>query len=231
MCVPLGLNRDMRSDYHANLRQLAELLHAMCEQDRIAISAATYAVVNADIEQAEAALDVVGQVEEMAQRAEQEALRLLALQAPVASELRRVVTAIQLTGHLQRMGALAGHIATSARRRHPEHVVPEPVRPLVERLGSTACAIATSAAAVLETGDPYDAAGLDAQDDALDHLHEQLLAAVLDHEWAHGITAAVDLTLLGRYYERFADNAVEVGRRTIFLTTGETADNWAPDGE
>ncbi|MGA4786963.1 phosphate signaling complex PhoU family protein [Nocardia sp. AB354] len=218
----------MRSDYHAHLRQLAELLHAMSERDRVAIAAATHAVVNADIDQAEATLDLVGQVETMQRETEQEALRLLALQAPVAGELRQVVTAIQLSGNLHRMAVLAGHIATSARRRHPDHVVPEPVRPLIERIGFTALAIATSAAAVLDTGDPDAAAGLDAHDDTMDQLHEQLLAVVLDRDWSYGITAAVDLTLLGRYYERFADNAVEVGRRTIFLTTGETTHHRTP---
>ncbi|WP_290049000.1 phosphate signaling complex PhoU family protein [Nocardia nova] len=218
----------MQSDYHANLRQLAELLYAMCERDRIAIAAATHAVVNADIDQAEAAVDLVGQVEIMQREAEQEVLRLLALRAPVAGELRLGVTAIQLSGNLHCMAVLAGHIAISARRRHPDHVVPGPVRPLIERIGSTALAIATDAAAVLDTGDPDAAAGLDARDDTMYRLHEQLLAVVLDHDWVFGITAAVDLTLLGRYYERFADNAVEVGRRTIFLPTGETTHRPTP---
>ncbi|MBB5912249.1 phosphate transport system protein [Nocardia transvalensis] len=219
----------MRALYHENLRQLTELLHAMCLRDRAAVEAATDAVVNANIEQAEAAIDIAAEVETMQQSAEQEAIRLLALQSPVAGELRQVVTAIQLTGNLQRMGALAGHIATSARRRHPGQAIVDSVRPLVARMGSTAADIATSAADVLDSGDPAAAATLDSQDDAMDRLHERLLATVLDHEWDAGITTAVDVTLLGRYYERFADNAVEVGRRTIFLATGETAENWTPD--
>ncbi|MEV5651823.1 phosphate signaling complex protein PhoU [Nocardia sp. NPDC052254] len=219
----------MRTQYHENLRQLAELLHAMCLQGRTAVEAATNAVVDADIEQAEAAIDIAGRVETMQQQAEQEAMRLLTLQSPVASELRQVVSAIQLIGNLQRMGALAAHIATSARRRHPDPVIMESVRPLIARMGAAAAAVAASAAEVLESGDPTAAADLDAQDDIMDHLHEELLGTVLAPEWAFGITAAVDLTLLGRYYERFADNAVEVGRRTIFLATGETAETWSAD--
>ena len=219
----------MRTQYHENLRRLAELLHAMCLLDRTAVEAATNAVVGADIEQAEAAIDIASQVETMQQQAEQEAMRLLALQSPVASELRQVVSAIQLIGNLQRMGALAGHIATSARRRHPDPVVMESVRPLVSRMGAAAAAVATSTAEVLKPGAPTAAADLDAQDDIMDRLHEQLLATVLATDWNFGITTAVDLTLLGRYYERFADNAVEVGRRTIFLATGETAESWSGD--
>ncbi|WP_227979541.1 phosphate signaling complex PhoU family protein [Nocardia spumae] len=219
----------MRTQYHENLRQLADLLHAMCAQGSAAIEAATDAVVSADIEQAEAAIDIAGRVETMQLYAEHEAMRLLALQSPVAGELRQVVTAIQLIGNLQRMGALAGHVATSARRRHPDPVVMESVRPLVERMGGAAVAVATGAADVLASGDPTAAACLDTQDDIMDRLHEQLLETVLDPGWDFGITAAVDLTLLGRYYERFADNAVEVGRRTIFLATGETAETWTAD--
>ncbi|MFF3571053.1 phosphate signaling complex PhoU family protein [Nocardia jiangxiensis] len=218
----------MRSDYHENLRQLAQLQNLICLQDRAAIADATQALVTADIELAEAAIDTAARVETMAQQAEQEAIRLLTLQAPVASELRQVVTAIQLIGNLQRMGALAGHVAVSARRRHPEFVVADPVRPLIIRMGEAAVVIATKAAEVLESGNPDAAATLDAQDDAMDHLHEELLGLVLSPEWGYGVTAAVDLTLLGRYYERFADNAVEVGRRTIFLATGQTAETWTP---
>jgi phosphate transport system protein len=99
-------------------------------------------------------------------------------------------------------------------------------------MGEAAVSIATGAAEVLESGNPASAAALDAQDDAMDHLHEELIALVLSPTWSYGVTAAVDLTLLGRYYERFADNAVEVGRRTIFLATGETAETWtAPEAE
>jgi phosphate transport system protein len=147
------------------------------------------------------------------------------VQAPVASELRRVVTAIQLVGDLARMGALSEHIANIARRRHPAYAVPESAQPIVARMGAAAIAIATSAVAVLRSGDPHDAAQLDDQDDTMDRLHHDLLAAVLGDDWTGGTTAAVDLTLLGRYYERFADHAVQVGRRTVFMATGESPDN------
>jgi phosphate transport system protein len=218
----------VRTQYHENLQRLAELLHAMCLRDRDVVAAATDALLAADLHKSEAAIDLGQEVEDMHQEAEREAVRLLALQAPVAGELRQVVTAIQLTGNLKRMAALATHIAAAARRRHPEFAVPAPARPIIAGLGIAAVRIADSAAAALAAGDPEAAAGLDEQDDTVDQLHERLLSIVLDPDWSHGITTAVDITLLGRYYERFADNAVEVGRRTVFLTTGETADQWIP---
>ncbi|MFF0487394.1 phosphate signaling complex protein PhoU [Nocardia sp. NPDC004068] len=225
--APDGVESGMRIQYHVELRRLGELLREMCSRDRALVETATDALVNADVQQAEAAIDLGREVDEMQAEAEREALRLLALQAPVATELRLVVTAIQLTGNLQRMAALATHIATAARRRHPEHVVPESIRPLLSRMGAAAVGIADAAADVLASGDPAAAAGLDELDDTMDQLHRELLSTILDPAWTHGVTAAVDLSLLGRYYERFADNAVEVGRRTIFVATGETADRWA----
>ncbi|WP_169813515.1 DUF3349 domain-containing protein [Nocardia vaccinii] len=216
-----GDRSETRIEYHENLRQLAELLHEMCLRDRAVVSAATNALVAGDLEQAQAAIDSGGAVEAMARRAEAEAVRLLSSQAPAAGDLRQLVTAVQLTGNLQRMAVLATHIATAARRRHPDSAVPEPVRPLIDRMGSVAVAITTSAAAVLEAPARGTANMLERQDDLMDHLHEDLLATVLGPAWDHGITAAVDMTLIGRYYERFADNAVEVGRRTILLATGE----------
>ncbi|MCX4098537.1 DUF3349 domain-containing protein [Nocardia sp. alder85J] len=224
--APNGFEWGVRTQYHENLQQLAGSLHAMCLRDRDIVAAATEALLSNDLPAAEAAIDLGHEVEVMQQDAEREAMRLLTLQSPVAGELRQVVTAVQLTGNMKRMAALATHIAAAARRRHPEPVVPGPAHAVIAGMGAAAVAIADSAAAVLESGDPEAAAALDRQDDTMDQLHEQLLAIVLAPDWSGGITSAVDLTLLGRYYERFADNAVEVGRRTIFLTTGETADAW-----
>ncbi|WP_039804307.1 phosphate signaling complex protein PhoU [Nocardia araoensis] len=211
----------MRTRFHEDLDQLADRLQAMCLRDRNAIATATNALMSADLELSEQAIDTCREIETLREECEQAAVSLLALQAPVAGELRQVVAAIQLVGDLVRMATLAEHIANVARRRHPEHAVPETVRPLVARMGAAAIAMATSAAAVLGSRDLDDAAQLDGRDDTMDHLHQQLLAAILADDWNGGTTAAVDLTLLGRYYERFADHAVQVGRRTIFMATGQ----------
>jgi hypothetical protein len=57
---------------------------------------------------------------------------------------------------------------------------------------------------------------------AMDELHGHLFIVLMDREWKHSVEAAVDVTLLGRFYERFADHAVEIGRRVIFQTIGRT---------
>ncbi len=81
--------------------------------------------------------------------------------------------------------------------------------------------LANSAQEVLSTRDPDKAARIREQDDEMDELHRQLFRLLMDHDgWQHGVTAAVNVALLGRFYERFADHAVEIGRRVVFQATG-----------
>ncbi|BDH59055.1 hypothetical protein MTP03_39940 [Tsukamurella sp. PLM1] len=88
-------------------------------------------------------------------------------------------------------------------------------------MGRLAVELANSAREVLVTQDPKQASEIEEQDDAMDDLHRHLFTVLMDRDWKHGVAAAVDVTLLGRYYERFADHAVEIGRRVIFQATGQ----------
>ncbi|WP_181725745.1 phosphate signaling complex PhoU family protein [Nocardia gipuzkoensis] len=123
----------MRTRFHEDIDKLAAGLEAMCLRDRSAIAAATHALLDADLQQAEHAIDLCADIATAGQECEHAAVRLLALQAPVAGELRQVVTAVQIVGDLTRIGALAEHIAEIARRRHPEPAVPDSVRPILAR--------------------------------------------------------------------------------------------------
>ena len=154
-------------------------------------------------------------------RAEEAAFVLLALQAPVAGDLRAIVSSIQIVADVDRMGALALHVAKIARRRHPQHVLPEEVNGYFSEMGRVAVELGNAAQEVVVTHDPEKAARLREEDDAMDDLHRHLFTVLMDREWKHGVAAAVDITLLGRFYERFADHAVEIGRRVIFRATGK----------
>ena len=158
----------------------------------------------------------------MSARAEEAAFVLLALQAPVAGDLRAIVSSIQIVADIDRMGALALHVAKIARRRHPQHALPEEVNGYFAEMGRVAVELGNSAQEVLLTRDPEKAARIREEDDAMDDLHRHLFTVLMDREWKHGVAAAVDVTLLGRFYERFADHAVEVARRVIFQVTGES---------
>ena len=153
--------------------------------------------------------------------AEAVAFEILALQAPVASDLRTVVSALWIVADLQRMGALAMHVAKAARRRHPAQVIPAGMRPIFERMGRVGVHLADQAGRVLLERDTELAKKMETEDDLMDDLHQETLAALLSPDWSHGVEAAVDLSLLGRFYERFADHAVGLARRMGFLVTGE----------
>ena len=214
----------MRTAYHDQLEDLTNQLGAMCELAGAAMERATQALLQADLVLAEQVIsdqDVLG---EHSARTEEAAFVLLALQAPVARDLRSVVSAIQMVADIDRMGALAVHVAKIARRRHPVHALPEEVNGYFSEMGRVAVELGRTAQEVLLTGDIDKAARIRAEDDAMDDLHRHLFNVLMDREWKHGVASAVDVALLSRFYERFADHAVEIGRRVIFMATGELPD-------
>ena len=148
---------------------------------------------------------------------------IIARQQPVASDLRALVTALRMSADLERMGDLAHHVAKVVRLRHPESAVPAELLPLIESIGETAEKIATKTGVVISTRDTALAAQVEKDDDEMDNLHSKLISALIEPSWPHGVETAIDLTLLGRYYERYADHAVSVARRVIYLVTGKFA--------
>jgi len=211
----------MRQAYQIRLNDLGDHGARMCQVASDALRDATTALLTADLALAEKVIAVDVQLDEMRSSAETVAFEILALQAPVASDLRAVISALWIVADLQRMGALAIHVAKAARRRHPAQVIPAEVRPIFERMGRVGVHLADQAGRVLLNRDVELARLVQSEDDLMDDLHQEMFAALLSPNWAHGVEPAVDLSLLGRFYERFADHAVAVARRVIFLVTGE----------
>jgi phosphate transport system protein len=210
----------MRTAYHEQLDALTAQLGEMCGLAGVAMERATQALLQADLVLAEQVITDHEQIAAMSAKAEESAFVLLALQAPVAGDLRAIVSSIQIVADVDRMGALALHVAKIARRRHPQHALPEEVNGYFAEMGRVAVELGNSAQEVLITRDPEKAARIQEEDDAMDDLHRHLFTVLMDKEWKHGVAAAVDVTLLGRFYERFADHAVEIARRVIFQATG-----------
>ena len=210
----------MRSAYHEQLQALTSQLGEMCGLAGKAMECATQALLQADLVLAEQVISEHDQIATMSARAEESAFVLLALQAPVAGDLRAVVSSIQIVADVDRMGALALHVAKIARRRHPQHALPEEVNGYFAEMGRVAVELGNAAQEALKSRDPEKAAQIQEEDDAMDDLHRHLFTVLMDRDWKHGVTAAVDVTLLSRFYERFADHAVEVARRVIFQVTG-----------
>ena len=192
----------------------------MCGLAGVAMERATQSLLQADLALAEQVITDHDRITEISVRAEEAAFMLLALQGPVAGDLRAIVSGIQIVADIDRMGALALHVAKIARRRHPQHALPEEVNGYFAEMGRVAVVLGNSAQEVLVTRDPEKAARISEEDDAMDDLHKHLFTVLMDREWKHGVTAAVDVTLLSRFYERFADHAVEIARRVIFQATG-----------
>ncbi|MFH5207039.1 phosphate signaling complex protein PhoU [Antrihabitans sp. NCIMB 15449] len=211
----------MRVAYNEQMAELANLLGEMAGLAGSAMERATQSLLQADLALSEQVITEYDRISELSATAEERAFALLALQAPVATDLRSVVSGIQIVADIDRMGALALHVAKIARRRHPNHVLPEEVNGYFAEMGRIAVALGAAAQEVLVSRDPERAARLRDEDEAMDDLHRHLFSVLMDREWKHGVAAAVDITLLGRFYERFADHAVEVGRRVIFLVTGK----------
>jgi phosphate transport system protein len=210
----------MRTAYHKQLADLTTQLGAMCGLAGAAMKGATQALLEADISAAEQVTRDHDRIVAMRAQAEKEAFALLALQQPVARELREIFSAIQIIADVERMGALAVHVAKIARRTYPRHVLPEEVRECFADMGKVAIALGDSAKQVLISRDLQQAAQLHEQDDAMDELYRHLFSVLIDNHWKHGVPVGVKTALLGRFYERFADHAVEIGRRVIFMDSG-----------
>jgi phosphate transport system protein len=143
---------------------------------------------------------------------------------PVAGDLRAVVSTIRSAGDIDRMNRLALHVAEAVQRRHPAPTLPPEVRDDFAEMGRLAVALAVKAADVVRSRNVVRAVELDRDDDAMDVLHLRMFEVLMDPDWPHGVAAAVDITLLARYYERFADHAVAVARETVYVVTGQEPD-------
>ena len=214
----------MRDTYHDELDAISASLVEMTNLVGSAMSRATTALLDADLQLAESVIANDEAVDSLYRETEARAFDLLARQQPVASDLRVLVTSLRMVADLERMGDNAVHVAKIARRRYPASAVPPALRGIVVEMGNTAQEIVAKAGSVIAGRDIEMAAQLEKDDDVMDDLHRQLFTSILDDRWEEGVEPAIDITLAGRYYERFADHAVSVARRVVYLVTGQHPD-------
>lgn len=210
----------MRDAYHEELDSLTARLVEMTRLVRSALSRATTALLDADLHLAESVISHDREIDEIHAEVETRIYELMATQQPVAVDLRTVISALRMVTDLERMGDLAEHVAKVARMRHPETAVPVELRDTVVEMDQVAERIVSKAGTCIATRDIGLAKELESDDDAMDRLHRRLFRVLLSQDWAHGMEAAIDLTLIGRYYERYADHAVRVAREVVYLVTG-----------
>ncbi|SEL16155.1 phosphate signaling complex protein PhoU [Streptacidiphilus jiangxiensis] len=206
--------------------ELAEINEGLVRMARLAGSAmgrATTALLDADLQLAESVIAADEALDLLQRQVEERAIAVLEQRQPVGEELRTVVTALRVSSSLERAGDLAQHVAKLARLRYPDAVVPDDLHSTVLDMGQLAQRLMAKAADVIITQDAKEAARLEAEDDIMDDLHRVLFQHLIDRNWNHGVETAVDVTLAGRFYERFADHAVTAaGRISVLAAAGGT---------
>lgn len=186
-----------------------------------AMNRATQALLDADLTLAESVIAADAQIDTLASDIEERCFDLIAIEQPDADDLRMAIGALRIATSLERMGDLAEHVAKQARLRYPRLSIPQELRGTFAEMGGLAEAIVSKTGAVIATQDVGLTADIARHDEQVDRLHRELFTIVLSPRWTHGVEAAIDVTLLSRYYERYADHAVSVTRRVVTFVTGE----------
>ena len=206
--------------YQQQLDGVLDELVQMTGGVRAALASATSALLNADIDAAEWVISGDLAIDQARERIEEESFEILARQAPVAGDLRMLVASLRMVADLERMGDLAVHIAKIARMRYPTRAVPQLLVPVISGMARTADEMISTAAGIVASRDVDAARALERADDEIDALRASMFRTLLSEEWSAGVEPAVDMALIGRYYERIGDHAVSMGRRIVFLVTG-----------
>ncbi len=214
----------MRDAYHEDLDAIGTALVDLGNMVASAMGRATTALLDADLQLAETVITGDLVIDERYHAIEEKAFELLARQQPVATDLRVLVTSLRMVADIERAGDLALHVAKVARRRYPVSAIPTHLRSTILEMGHVAERIMSKAGDVIAERNVELAMELETDDDRMDDLHRKLFGVILSESWGGGVESAIDVTLVGRYYERFADHAVSVARRVVYLVTGERAD-------
>ncbi|HEY7857465.1 MAG TPA: phosphate signaling complex protein PhoU [Candidatus Nanopelagicales bacterium] len=211
----------MREDFHDQLAQVSDDLVEMTTLVGSAMSRATQSLLDADLALAERVIADDDAVDELATKVEADCYQVSVLQQPVATDLRTVVAALRMSASLERMGDLAAHVAKSTRLNYPALAVPPELRPTFESMASVAQLVVGKVGTIIATKDIALAADVARADEDMDKLHRELFAAVLAPSWTLGVELAINTTLLSRFYERYADHAVTIAKRVVYVVTGE----------
>lgn len=217
----------MREVFHQSLEELQGRLVEISELVTIAIDKATRAFQESDVTLAEEVISDDTKIDELAVLLDEQAIEILARQQPVARDLRIVVTALRVSASLERMGDMAEHIAQLARLRFPERAIAKGLKSTFTRMGELDVEVSRKLTELLRTEDLRLADEVRNADDDVDELHAKVFEKLLSDKWRGEAPQTVDAVLASRYHERFADHAVSVAKKVVYLATGD----WDVDDE
>lgn len=215
----------MREMFDQELQSVQERIVEIAESVFTIVSDASIALLEADVKAADRALAGADIVSEKALSLDELVIRTLALQAPVAKDLRILVSTLRISASLERMAALASHIATIARFRFPNSAIPESLSDTFDEMARLDVRLSKKLIKLLKNTSVDLARSIQATDARVDELHREVFEVVLDKEWKEKAVHTVDVTLASRYFERIADHVVEISSKVSYLTTGDWADN------
>ena len=214
----------MREVFQDQLHEVQDRLVEMAESVTTIMTDASSAFINSDVAMADRAIALAEANENKALTLDELVIRILARQSPVSRDLRILVSALRISASLERMGALAGHIAAIARYRFPGSAVPASLKSTFEEMGKLDIELAKKISKILRSTDADEARAIQAQDERVDQLHRHVFDVVLGDDWKENAMYTVDVTLASRYHERFADHVVDISSKISYLTTGEWAE-------
>ncbi|GAA3710978.1 phosphate signaling complex protein PhoU [Zhihengliuella alba] len=215
----------MRKVFQAELQTIGEELINLSKLVAEAMERAYESFANADTQLAQEVIAADARIDFLQNKLDEHAIDVLALQGPVASDLRMIVGSLRMSASLERMGDLARHIAQLTRLRFPNQVAPESVQPTFAEMARLNIEIATKVGQLLDTRDLAIAAEIIGLNKEIDELHSSVFKAIASDDWAESAPTTTDVTLASRYMERFGDHGVSVARKVNYLVTGE----WEPN--
>ena len=211
----------MRTLYGDQLSAIDEGLLELTRLVQQSVNRATHALLTADPDVAAQVLAGDHRIDSLREKIEDQVIEVLALQQPVAGDLRMLVAAVRMVADLERMGDLAVHVAKVAQLRMPGLAVPSELLPIIGRMAELASQMVGRLTSIIADRDLDGVELLEQADEEMDDLRRRSFGIMLGDEWSRGVEPAIDIALVGRYYERIADHAVTLARRVVFLVTGE----------
>lgn len=215
----------MREVFQAELKSIGDELIQMSKLVAEAMERAYASFEAADTDIAQEVIAADQRIDFLQTSLDERAIDVLALQGPVASDLRMIVGSLRMSASLERMGDLARHIAQLTRLRYPNQVAPERLKDTFKEMASLDVQIAQKVTTLLETRDLNVAHEIIELNSKVDDLHASVFNAVAEAGWTESAPVTADSTLTSRYLERYADHGVSVARKVTYLVTGE----WDPD--
>ena len=216
---------EIRRTFHQALEDVQQDIVRLGAMVTEILPRGTEALLAGDLQEATRIIDFDDEIDALTIDLEERCYQLLALQQPMASDLRRIVTALWLTSEIERSGDLVVNTMKATRRIYGVEIDPK-MRRLIEQMNDEALRLFRLAIDAYADGNASLAASIDDMDDRLDDLHNDYIQAIFESRSAETLElqAAVQLALIGRYYERIGDHAVNIGERAHYMVTG-----WMPE--